>query len=684
MKKRLLASLIALCLMTAVFAPVSGTWASEVIEPTTEPTSEPTETPTETPTEAPVITEEPIVPMSETDPTEEPVVTEEPVTTDEPVVTDEPTVEPTTETTPEVSEEPTETPTETPTEEPVVDPTEEPAELAANLTTGTALAFANEDSIRVEATVTGGTAPYAVEMKVNGSTVETVELTEAGSHSMSHHPADFGVCTIEVVVTDASGAVVSDSVEVPVAIREFETANDWEKDFDDVDLTGDWREDLIAIAKTQLGYKESERNFIFDEEGEKDGYTRYGDWYGSSYAEWCAMFISFCLHYAEIPEGNFPQEANCQNWKEKLQGYGAYEDTESEYDPQPGDLMFINWQADYEETKELSNYPEHVGIVLSVGSSKIETIEGNMYGSVCVREYDLDSDMIVGYANTTKLMKRAGLIYEEIDYTGGVDAVTLTDGVKMRALPGVGSDRVATIETAGTAVVITGAVAVDDVIWFTATCGENSGYIRSDMLNVLVIEDLAPVEPETEETTEETESTEETELPSVSDEEIVELPSVTDEEVSTATQPVDAPYQPGSESVAFTFASENAVSYVWQQSSVDENGETVWTDVVSDANLTLAADIENMKHAYRCVATDAEGNTTTSETVTMIRADLVEWLNTETVDIDMLDRALSAKSLESMGLEDDPLIYVRNGKIYARYDAETGYLIDEATGLVVA
>ena len=518
-------------------------------------------------------------------------------------------------------------------------------------------------------------------MKINGSTAETVELAEAGFHSMSFTPAEFGVYNIEVVVTDANGAVESDSVEVPVAVREYETANDWEKDFRDVELTGDWRKDLVAIAKTQLGYKESERNFIFDEEGEKDGYTRYGDWYGSAYAEWCAMFVSFCLNYAEIPENNFPYEANCQNWKEALGNYGAYEDNEAKYEPQVGDLMFINWQADYEETKELSNFPQHVGIVVSVGSSKIETIEGNINGGVYRREYDLDSDMIVGYGNTTKLMQRAGLIYEEIDYAGGVDAVTAKDGVKIRELPGVGSERVATVETAGTAVTITGAVAVDETIWFTVTCGEQSGYMRSDMLNVLVIEDLAPVEPETED---ETEITEEPELPSVSDEEIVELPSISDEEISAETQPVNAPYKPGDESVTFTFASESAVSYVWQQGSEDENGEMVWHDVVSGDTLTLAADIENMKHAYRCVATDADGATLTSDEVTIVRADIADWIAAGDVTIEMVERAMQAKSLESMVLEDDALVYVRNGKVYARYDAETGYLIDEATGLVVA
>ena len=45
----------------------------------------------------------------------------------------------------------------------------------------------------------------------------------------------------------------------------------------------------MAIARTQLGYEESSLNFIVDEEGMRKGYTRYGDWFGSDYGDWCAM-----------------------------------------------------------------------------------------------------------------------------------------------------------------------------------------------------------------------------------------------------------------------------------------------------------------------------------------------------------------------------------------------------------
>ena len=710
MKKRLLAVLTALCMLTAIITPVAGTWATEEITPTVEPTAAPTEQPTAAPTEAPVAPvseetdEEPAV--TET-PTEEPAVTEEPTETPTEVPTEEPTEAPTevpteepteapteepTETPTEVpaeepaevpTEEPTEAPAETPTEEPTAEPTEAPAELSAKLTTGARSVFANEESIGMTATVTGGVAPYSVALKVGGETVKT-ETTESGEVSLSYMPTEFGVHTLSVTFTDANGSAASASIEVPVAVREVETEKDWEESVEDVELTGDWRKDLIALAKSQLGYEESSRNFIIDEDGNQQGYTRYGHWYGSSYDEWCAMFISFCLTYAEIPEDLFPQSAACADWKDQLANLGAYEDDEHSYDPKPGDLIFFNWQTDYDVTGELENRPEHIGIVVSVSDETVTTIEGNSAAGVRRREYLLSCNEIVGYGNTAALMKRAGLIFEETEVEGlteGASALTTADGVKMRAKSGVASDRVATIEAAGTEVLVTGAVAVDDTVWFAVEYNGETGYIRSDLLNILVVEEPMPtVAPEDPEPTEQpapteepapTETPAEEQLPSVED----SLPSVSDQPLNA--EPVNAPYKVGDDAVSFTYAVDGAVAYSWQIAGEE-------AEIASGDTLTLEATIENMKHAYVCVATDAEGNETVSETVTIVPEELVQWLNSTEVTPEMLDRAMNAKSLESMVIENDALIYVRNGKVYARYDAATGYLIDDATGLVVA
>lgn len=179
---------------------------------------------------------------------------------------------------------------------------------------------------------------------------------------------------------------------------DVETEADWIATFADVTLTGEWDEDLLSIARSQLGYQESTRNYEVMEDGETiKGYTRYGDWYGMPYGDWCAMFVSFCLNYAEIPQDAVPYEANCPGWIEALQNpdYNLYQHA-GEYTPVPGDLIFFDREED--------GAADHVGIVTEIipateeEPAKIKTIEGNMGDQVAEQEYDMDDVVILGYA----------------------------------------------------------------------------------------------------------------------------------------------------------------------------------------------------------------------------------------------------------------------------------------------
>ncbi|MGM9586340.1 MAG: fibro-slime domain-containing protein [Candidatus Limivicinus sp.] len=175
---------------------------------------------------------------------------------------------------------------------------------------------------------------------------------------------------------------------------DLETAADWEASMSGVVLTGDYRADLLAIAETQLGYHESTRNFIIDEAGFVKGYTRYGEWYGIPYGDWCAMFVSFCLRYAEVP--NFPYDCGCTTWINALSAeeYGLYEKA-GEYEPQPGDIIFFDLDGDQSS--------DHVGIVAELigetetEKAKLRTIEGNAADMVCSVTYEADSAVILGF-----------------------------------------------------------------------------------------------------------------------------------------------------------------------------------------------------------------------------------------------------------------------------------------------
>ena len=175
-------------------------------------------------------------------------------------------------------------------------------------------------------------------------------------------------------------------VSDPSADLEYE--EQWDRLFENIVLSGDWGRDLLAIAESQLGYFESSRNFEAELNEEGSGYiihgwTRYGAWYGVPYGDWCAMFISFCLHYAGIAPDNFPYECGTTTWIEKLVDSGLFRE-DKDYSPKPGDLIFYDWEED--------NFSDHVGIVFSVDeeNNEITTIEGNQGNAVRKCDYSLN------------------------------------------------------------------------------------------------------------------------------------------------------------------------------------------------------------------------------------------------------------------------------------------------------
>ena len=220
---------------------------------------------------------------------------------------------------------------------------------------------------------------------------------------------------------------------------DVETATAWERSFANVKLSGLWAQDVLALAESQLGYQESVRNYVVAGEDETKGYTRYGAWYGDPYGDWCAMFVSFCLHYAEV-EG-IPLNSNCQNWietlsKEELDRYR----TVDTYDPQPGDLVFFDWTGD--------GRANHVGLVQSLTEEKenewvLTTLEGNSSNRVKINTYDIDDDSILGFGMLpVHEVVRTADIYTDDTYTilsDDTTVITLTGQIpsdaEIRAFP---------------------------------------------------------------------------------------------------------------------------------------------------------------------------------------------------------------------------------------------------------
>ena len=172
---------------------------------------------------------------------------------------------------------------------------------------------------------------------------------------------------------------------------DVETAEIWEQTFGDVTLTGDWRLDALAIARSQLGYAESTRNYSVAEDGQtRMGYTRYGAWKGDPYGDWNALFAAFCLHYGGAE--NIPTDKDCGSWAAALAD--AFLPAQS-HEAVPGELVFFDRDGD--------GTADWVAIVAEVTAgeegapSGITVIAGDADDAVQQRSYALEDPTILGY-----------------------------------------------------------------------------------------------------------------------------------------------------------------------------------------------------------------------------------------------------------------------------------------------
>lgn len=172
---------------------------------------------------------------------------------------------------------------------------------------------------------------------------------------------------------------------------DVETREQWETTMKDLELTGVWADDLLAVAKSQLNYQESVKNCVVRGE-ELLGYTRYGAWYGDDYGKWDDLFISFCLHYAEIDEELMPRESDTARWVECLTEQGLYQDTLTAV-PAPGDLVFMDTDED-----EKADFAAIVAELLP--EEEIQIISGDGAGNrVALETLGLDDETILGFGS---------------------------------------------------------------------------------------------------------------------------------------------------------------------------------------------------------------------------------------------------------------------------------------------
>ncbi len=176
---------------------------------------------------------------------------------------------------------------------------------------------------------------------------------------------------------------------------------------------------LLEIAGGEVGYKEGAH-----------GYSKYGEYWGDGYAQWCAEFLCWCVDQVDkqygtailkneyplysgqntgmkwfIREGRWvARNGNLEDW-----GYQWFkgEDhflTAGEYIPQPGDWVFFSWTSD--------GNTSHVAMVEYAtqdekGNVTIHCIEGNNPSSVARVTYSNNDKKILGY----------GTVHDVADWT---------------------------------------------------------------------------------------------------------------------------------------------------------------------------------------------------------------------------------------------------------------------------
>ena len=169
---------------------------------------------------------------------------------------------------------------------------------------------------------------------------------------------------------------------------DVETSDDWEMTLADMVRGPTAKENMVLVAQSQLGYQESTLNFQVDANGVRRGITRYGQWYGNPYGDWSAMFVSFCLHYAgaEDAPANAGPEPMRLEW-EKAGLYKAF----SEGAATAGNIVFL---------KGSNGKASSVAVVVQSTADTVTVIVGDVDGAVVQKQYDLNSDIILGYGIT--------------------------------------------------------------------------------------------------------------------------------------------------------------------------------------------------------------------------------------------------------------------------------------------
>ena len=190
------------------------------------------------------------------------------------------------------------------------------------------------------------------------------------------------------------------------AQADTEVEEQWMSSFAGCQLGTDWRNNVAEIAGSQMGYAESKRNVLLQEDGSLKGYTRYGAWSGNGYADWNSLFAAFCIHYAGVE--SFPMDTSVSSWMQQLKNWNYFRQSQ-DYHPVPGDVMFLD--------RDINGAADWVAIVMQTNSDGlIHTAQGDVQDGVTSVSYGPEDAQILGYGLIPPASNRSMVASQE-DYT---------------------------------------------------------------------------------------------------------------------------------------------------------------------------------------------------------------------------------------------------------------------------
>ena len=114
--------------------------------------------------------------------------------------------------------------------------------------------------------------------------------------------------------------------------------------------------DILAIARKELGYKESPAG---------SNRTKYGAWFGLNGQPWCMMFVQWCFRQAGAQDMLPMLTASCGALMRAAQAKGCW--ITGGY--QPGDVVIYDFPG--------GAATDHCGIVITQLTDGVRAIEGN-------------------------------------------------------------------------------------------------------------------------------------------------------------------------------------------------------------------------------------------------------------------------------------------------------------------